>query len=225
VASSKNLSIMQIIHYTDGYGGNYNYSTACGQEIHSHSKTDDATIDPALVTCDKCKASDNWVENYGHSSGQTKTNIKRRIYIESDILHADEIRTAQREVEAIWKEKSVECIKRIFSEVLDFAWHDLEKTWNAVKKADEIYSTSSLVPLCGGSYMGAPVIFNGMCERAIKENVQGKDVYILNKLEYIHWDMIKIDLMQEAFKNNNLFMYNDNYNMEKVDVSKINKTN
>lgn len=214
---------MKKIHYTEGYGGNYNYATACGKEIHSHSKTEDATIDPRLVTCKACMKTEVWKEDHGHSTGATKTSIKRRIYIESDILHADELHDAQRTVVRLCEEKSSKYIKRVFAEVLDLAWHDLEKTWEAVKNADEIYSNSSLLPLCGGSYMGAPVIFNGMCERAIKENIKGKDVYILNSLKNISWHMIKIDLMKKAFKHNNLFMYDDDYSMVKVDVSKIKK--
>lgn len=216
---------MQTVHYTNGYGGNYNYTTSCGEEIHSHSKTDTATIDPAQVTCERCRATTTWVEDYGFSSGETKTDIKRRIYIESDILHVDEIQAAQITVSDLCEDKSVGCIKRVFAEILDYAWHDLDKTWQSVKKADEIYTNSSLVPLSGGSYIGAPVIFNGMCERAIKEQVIGKDVYILNKLANIDWYMIKLDIMKEAFKHNNLFMYNDDYVMEKVDISKINKRN
>jgi hypothetical protein len=227
IVGSKNLSIMQVIHYTNGYGGKYNYATSCGEEIDSHSKTDGATIDPAEVTCEKCKATEAWGEDYGYSSGNTITSIKRRIYIESDILHVTEIRDAQREVRGICKAKSAEFIKRVFAEIIDYAWHDLEKTWAAVKKADEIYANSSLMPLSGGSYTGAPVIFNGMCERAIKEQIKGKDVYILNSLENIEWYMIDIDLMRGAFKHNNLFMYNDefSYNMEKVDIYKIDKRN
>ena len=212
---------MKKIHYTDGYGGNYNYQTACGKKIHSHSKTEDATIDPVMVTCKDCLKTKEYINNYGYSTGAITTTIKRRIYIESDVLHADELRDAQRTVSDLCKEKGVKHTKRVFAEVLDYAWHDLEKTWAAVKKADEIYSNSSLMPLSGGSYMGAPVIFNGMCERAIKEGVTGKDVYILNSLKNIDWYMIKIDLMKQAFKSNNLFMYNDNYDMVKVDVSKI----
>lgn len=215
---------MQTVHYTNGYGGSYNYSTSCGLEIHSHSKTDTATIHPSKVTCEKCRATDIWVEDYGHSSGETKTDARRRIYIESDILHVDEIRTAQRTVREICKEKSAACIKRVFSEVLDYAWHDLDETWKSVKKADEIYTISSLLPLSGGSYVGAPVIFNGMCERAINEQIKGKDVYILHPLSDINWYMIKIDIMKEAFKHNNLFMYNDDYEIEQVNISKINKT-
>lgn len=215
--------IIKKVHYTDGYGGKLNYVTTCGEEIHSHSETDGASIDPMKVTCKKCLAAKEWAEDYGHSTGVTKTNIKRRIYLESDILHASELRTAQNKVSDLCDDKGVKYIRRVFSEVLDGAWHDLEKTWAAVKKADEIYSDSSLMPLVGGSYMGAPVIFNGMCERAIKEDIRGKDVYILNSLKNINWYMIKIDVMKKAFKNNNLFMYNDDYEITKVDVSKIKK--
>lgn len=214
---------MQTVHYTCGYEGKYTYNTICGEEIDSHSKTDIATISPENVTCEKCKAYEKWTEDYGHSSGEIKTSIKRRIYIESDILHVSEIRNAQREVREICKSKGAEFIKRVFSEILDYAWHDLDKTWQSVKLADEIYTISSLLPLSGNSYTGAPVIFNGMCDRAIKEQVTGKDVYILNSLENIEWYMIDMDLMKEAFKLNRLFMYDDEFsiNMKQVDVFKV----
>lgn len=210
-------------HYTTGYGGKYNYATFCGLQIDSHSETDGATVDPVEVTCEKCRATKDWKEDYGHSTGKTKTSIKRRIFIESDILHANELERNQRKVFELCYEKKVKCIKRVFAEVLDRAWHNLEKTWISVKAADEIYADSSLMPLIGNSYMGAPVIFNGMCERAIKENVKGKSVYILNSLNNINWYMIDIPLMKQAFKDNDLFMYNDDYEIVKVDVSKIRK--
>jgi len=213
---------MKKMHYTDGYGGNFNYAAICGKEIHSHSEIEGATIDPREVTCKKCLTTKEWKEDY-KDSNEVTVGIKRRIYIESDILHSDEFRDAQRTVVDLCKENQTKYVRRVFSEVLDYAWHDLEKTWGAVKKADEIYSNSSLVPLCGGSYMGAPVIFNGMCERAIKEKIKGKDVFILNSLSNINWYMIKIDVMKEAFKHNSLFMYDKDYELTKVDVSKIKK--
>lgn len=150
--------------------------------------------------------------------------MKRRIFIESDILHDDEFRTAKREVRHILEDKGEEYVKDVFDEALDFAWHDLEKTWKAVKKADEIYASSSLMPLVGNSYMGAPVIFNGMCERALKENITGKSVIILNVPKHIYWGMIDIPLMKKAFKNNDLYMYDDEYEkLVKINVSKIKK--
>jgi hypothetical protein len=212
---------MKKTHYTIGYGGKFNYTTFCGKEIHSHSEKEEATIDPTKVTCKKCLESKEWVDDYGYATGHTETDIKRRIYIESDILHASELERAQQTVMSLCEERKVNYIRRVFAEVLDYAWHDLEKTWNAVKRADEIYSDSSLLPLSGGSYMGAPVIFNGMCERAIKEGITGKDVYILNSIKNVSWDMIEIAVMKKAFKKNNLFMYNEDYEIIKVDVSKI----
>lgn len=210
------------IHYTVGYGGKLNYHTTCGKEIHSHSKTEDASIDPAKVNCKKCMANKDWKEDL-EDSKKDRPGIKRRIYLESDFLHASELERAQNTVEGLCETKKVKYVRRVFSEVLEMAWHDLAKTWVAVKNADEIYSDSSLIPLSGGSYMGAPKIFNGMCERAIKEGVTGKDVYILNYLKNIYWGMIDIPLMKKAFKKNNLFMYNDKHEIIKVDVSKIKK--
>lgn len=213
---------MQTIHYTVGYGGNLNYLTTCGKEIHSHSELETASIDPASVTCKKCKSKQEWKDDFGHSTGQVAEKI-RRIFIESDIVHADELRSAQRDVASLCEDRGEKCTKRVFSEVLDHAWHDLEKTWVAVKKADEIYAISSLMPLIGGAYMGAPVIFNGMCERAIKEGIKGKSVFILNSIKNVYWDMIDVSVMRKAFAKNTLYMYDENYDMKKVDTSKIRK--
>ena len=80
---------------------------------------------------------------------------KIRIFIESDILHDDEFRHAQREVANLLDDRGEKFDEdKIFDKALDFAWRDLEKTWAAVKEADEIYADSSLMPLVGNSYMG-----------------------------------------------------------------------
>lgn len=63
---------MNIIHYTAGYGGKLNYFTTCGKEIHSHSETEDATIDPTKVDCKKCKSFKVWKDDFGYSTGQLK---------------------------------------------------------------------------------------------------------------------------------------------------------
>lgn len=147
--------------------------------------------------------------------------MKRRIFIESDILHKDALRNVQREVADYLDEKKEKYIKNIFDETLDFAWHDLEKTWKAVKGADEIYADSSLMPLVGNSYMGAPVIFNGMMERAIKENITGKSVFILRKFKDIYWHMIEVKMMRKTFKNNKLFMRDEDYNIVEMNVTQL----
>lgn len=217
---------MKKIHYTDGYGGKLNYETYCGKEIHSHDKKEEVSINPRDVNCKKCISTKEWKDDYHQwigidADGEKIVGVKRRIYLESDVLHASELRTAQLEVSSICEDSGQKYSRRVFQEVVEYAWHDLEKTWNAVKKADEIYSDSSLMPLIGNSYVGAPVIFNGMCERAIKEKVTGKSVFILNELKNIYWDMIDVKLFKSAFKKNFLYMYNEAREIEQVDITKV----
>lgn len=215
---------MKVIHYSrTGYNGDFTYTSVCGLRVKTHQENEGSSIHPDETNCTKCMDTKEYKTDFTDNSNPS-SDIKKRIYIESDILQADEFTTAQDTVKDFANEENLKCVERIFSKVLDRAWHDLEKTWNAVKWADEIYATSSLLPLSGGSYMGAPVIFNGMCERAIKEGITGKSVIILNHPKHISWYMIDIDIMKKAFKNNDLYMYNDNYDkLVKVDVSKIKK--
>lgn len=214
---------MKLIHYSRyGYNGDLTYTSVCGKKVKSHLENEMCSIHPEKTNCKECKNTkeykSDWTDTYNTSS-----DIKRRIYIESDILHKNEFKSAQNKVEDFAKDNGLKCVDRVFSDVLDYAWHDLEKTWQSVKSADEIWATSSLMPISGGSYMGAPVIFNGMCERAIKENITGKSVIILNQLKNIYWSMIDIKLMKQAFKKNDLYMYDDKYELVKIDVSKIKK--
>lgn len=210
---------MKTIHYSrTGYNGDHTYTTVCGRK----NKGDEITISPKTATCKKCLATPEFKTDLNDSSEDTKTDIKRRIFIESDILQAHEFRDAQRTISGLAEDNGLKCVDRVFSEVLDFAWHDLEKTWKAVKLADEIYADSALMPLCGNSYMGAPVIFNGMMERAIKEKITGKSVYILRPSKDIYWAMIEIKLMKKAFAKNKLFMYDDKYdNLVEINIKEL----
>ena len=211
----------ELIHYSRyGYNGDMTYTSVCGEIVKSHQNNIDTTVHPEKANCIECMRTNSYqVDLYDFH--QTEKGMKRRIYIESDILKASELRSASRDVH-YWAEGLGEkVVERGFSEVLDFAWHDLEKTWEAVKKADEVWANSSLMPLSGGSYIGAPLIFNGMCERAVKEGITGKSVYILNTVENIYWDMIDVKLMKKAFKKNSLFMYDDHYNLHKINVAKL----
>lgn len=209
-----------LIHYSrEGYNGDYTYTSVCGEQVRTHQKDIDTTIYPELANCKKCIAT----KQYKEDTRMTPPGVKVRIYIESDILQASEFRDAQRTVAQIAKKNKEKCVPRIFSKVLAHAWHDLEGTWAAVKAADEVYATSSLLPLSGGTYMGAPAIFNGMCDRAIKENITGKSVIILNNMKYISCNYIDIPMMKKAFTDNLLVMYNDEYELVNVDVSSIKK--
>lgn len=210
-----------IIHYSrTGYNGDFTYTSVCGERVKTHQDTESSSINPELTNCEKCLKT----KEYNIDLNDLKThnpNITRRIYIESDILKADEFRNAQREAAGYVKKNGGEVTDRVFADVLDKAWHALDITWNAVKDADEIYATTSLMPIIGNSYTGAPVIFNGMCERAVKEDLRNKKVFILNSLDNIYWDMIDGKTFKKAFKHNELYMYDENYELAKVNVSKI----
>lgn len=215
---------MKKIHYSrTGYNGDFTYTSVCGKRVNSHQENEESTIYAHAANCKNCLQTIEYKTDLNDAAFRN-TEIKRRIYIESDFLHADEFSSAQRKVFNLLEVQGLKHVDRIFSQVLDQAWHDLENTWKAVKDADEIYANSSFIPLCGNPSMGAPVIFNGMCKRAVKENVTGKQVIVLNQLKNICWDYIDILAMKEAFKENSLFMYDDEYeNLIKVEISKIKK--
>lgn len=130
----------------------------------------------------------------------------KRLFIESDVLQSDELSTCQRTVYYILKDNGIEFSKDVFDEVKDFAWHEGKEAWEAVKRCDEIYAYSGLVPLCGyGSYTGAPVVMDRMMKLAIDENITGKSLIFLRKFDKINWDEIDIKLLKKAFKKNKLF--------------------
>ncbi len=208
------------LHYSrEGYEGNYTYISVCGKKVKTHQEKEGSTVHPNKANCKKCLATKVYQTDLNDLN--TNSDIKRRIFISSDLLNATEFRSAQFEVYDFAKMQGLTCVDRGFSQVLDFAWHDLEQTWEAVRSADEIYAISSLMPMAGGG--GAPVIFNGMCERAVKENITGKSVIILNELKHVYWHLIDIKLMKQAFKKNDLYMYNNTSDLIKIDITKIKK--
>ena len=129
----------------------------------------------------------------------------KRLFIESDILHEDDLQTAERRVAELLEGAGEKVPKKIFHTTIDYAWHALAKVWELVLSHDEIYANSSLMPLVGNSYTGAPVIFNAIMAKAIEENLSGKKVFLLTKLKDLEWDMIKVELLPKAFKNNSLY--------------------
>lgn len=214
---------MKIIHYSrDGYQGNLTYKSVCGKIVKTHQETEGSIIHPnELVNCEHCLATKAY--QIDARELETPAGIKRRIYIDSDIVQADEFTSAQRAAYDFAEDLGLKCVERVFSEVLEFARRDMEKTWKAVKAADEIWAMSSLMPLHNG-YAGAPVIFNFMCKKALEENITGKSIFLLTDFSNIYWNMIEIPLMKKVFKKNYLYAYNDNgYDLVKFDVTKVKK--
>lgn len=140
--------------------------------------------------------------------------MKKRLFLESDILHEDELRFVRRKVYFILKDLGEEFDgKVVFDTTIDYAWHKLDEVFEAVKSHDQIFADTSLMPLISGHYSGAPVIFNEMMKRVIEEGVEGKEVFILTPYDDVYFDdsMIDLELIPQAFKNNKLFFYTDDY--------------
>jgi len=133
--------------------------------------------------------------------------MKKRLLLESDILHEDELRSTQRQVYFILKGLGEEFDEdTVFDTIIDYVFE-------AVKSHDQIFADTSLMPLISGHYSGAPVVFNEMMKRVIEEGVEGKEVFILRPYDDVYFDdsMIDLELIPQAFKNNKLFFLTDDY--------------
>ncbi len=131
--------------------------------------------------------------------------MTKRLFIVSDILKEEELQTVRITVEFILEEQGAQFPKNVFDQVVDHGWKNLEKTWEAVKAADEIYASSSFMPIIGNSYTGAPVIINEMMKKAIEEGVKGKKLIVLNELKRIYWYYVDKKLLKKCFSKNNKF--------------------
>lgn len=145
----------------------------------------------------------------------------KRLFIESDTLDQAELNTAKRRVYMILDKNKIHCSDEVFDEIKDFAWHEGVEAWEAVKRCDEIYAMSGLIPLLGyGSYTGAPVVMDRMMQAAVAENITGKSVIFLRKFADIDWNNIDLTLLDKAFRKNFLFTLEEKEFVQ-VDIDKI----
>ncbi len=142
----------------------------------------------------------------------------RRLFIETDDLDQREYRKAQRTVYRLLQ--GLEIPDEVFDEVVDNAWHGAAKAWEAVQKADEIYADSSLVPSDGCSYVGSPVVFNTMMEKAAEANIIGKKLIFLRELDDLEWDNIDMVLLAKVFVDNEMFTLEDEV-LVKVNIPEL----
>lgn len=149
----------------------------------------------------------------------------KRLFIESDVLDVSELRSSQASVALLLDSKHLSFPEeKVFDEVVDFAWHKPEVAWEAVKRSDEIYASSSLVPLAGyNTYTGAPVVLNVMMKKAIDENITGKSLIFIRSFDDIEWDQIDMKLLDKAFRKNFMYTleYENGYVQKQVDIDKL----
>jgi len=156
--------------------------------------------------------------------------MKKRLFIESDHLTDDELNTCRRTVRYMLKDAGIDFIPEVFDEVATYAWHEGEKAWAALLRADEVYANTSFVGLCGmGTYTGAPVVFDRMMKASIDQGITGKEVYILRPFEDVDWDAIDVKLFAECFKPfknkpcNKIFTLEEGRVWHRVDIPSVRK--
>jgi hypothetical protein len=148
--------------------------------------------------------------------------MTKRLFIDSDVLDEGELHTAQLHVELYLEAKGIPFCKDVFDEIIANAWHEPVPAWEAVLRADEIYASSGLVPLCGyGSYTGSPVVMDVMMQRAVDDKITGKSVIFLRPYKDIDWENVDSKLLKKVFKKNNKLFTFDNNELRQVDVNKI----
>lgn len=103
------------VHYSRaGYNENYTYTSVCGKTVKTHQDKEDSSVHPEETTCNECKKTKEYKTDL-EDSKLIAGSVVRRIYLESDILQADEFRRAQRKAATYIKEqKNLQVVDRVF---------------------------------------------------------------------------------------------------------------
>lgn len=145
--------------------------------------------------------------------------MKKRIFVESDILHSDKLDCVKRHLELLLESEQQDFLPEIFDVVIEGAMHKPEELIKAVVDADEIYINSSLIGLTGG-YFGAPMLFDAACQKAVELGITGKKIVFLRPFADIWWSNIDAEMLRMAFANNELYVTapDDMYKLVRVDT-------
>lgn len=153
-----------------------------------------------------------------------KIQQPKRLFVEDDeILKEGEFRTNLRTCILTHGFTTLKKEDKFFDTVIVDALNKTKEVWEAIKSHDEIYASTALIPLFGGSY-GSGMLFNNMMHKAIEEKLQGKKVYMLREKKSIRWDELKSTLLQGAFEHNELYVLSsedDDRKWEKVDIAQL----
>lgn len=139
--------------------------------------------------------------------------MKKRLFIESDVLHQYEVDSCANCVEFILQDMGIPFIPAIFDKAIGYAWHDMDTTWEEILLHDEVFASSSLFGLSGArTYIGSPPLFDGMMKRALDNKVKGKSLYFLTHSDDILWDNINLKMLVKVFATKNKLYCTDKKN-------------
>lgn len=96
------------------------------------------------------------------------------------------------------------------------------KLFEYIQKADEIYMSTSIMPLVGGTSIGSPETWHAMLQAAAKTGLSGKKVFISRPHDDIYWENLDHKLVSTVFKNNELYTISpDDRTWVKEDIKKL----
>lgn len=114
------------------------------------------------------------------------------------------------------------------NESSDFWWKVVdnarfeENLFQYISEADEIFMSTSIMPLVFGTDIGSPELWDAMLRLAIKNKITNKKVHIDRTLESIHWSNLNKKLLDKAFTKNYLYVASDdNEQWEQVDIDSL----
>lgn len=94
--------------------------------------------------------------------------------------------------------------------VLSDCGADITKTWSLIVSSDEIYF-QSILARNGRTKIESPDLFNLIMERAIKDGIINKQVFICSDLDEIRWSNIDLNNLKACFSaKNKLFVRESN---------------
>lgn len=106
-----------------------------------------------------------------------------------------------------------------FDQVIFNADLKKEEVWDAIKKHDGIYCSTSLelrIGVSGGA------LFNYFMQKAIAEQVTGKNIFIFREYKDIDWRRLNPELVDQSLRANSLFTSDEKFvNWVRVDIDQL----
>jgi hypothetical protein len=102
--------------------------------------------------------------------------------------------------------------KHLFDQIIYGAGGKIDKVWTAIKKSDEIFVSTALMPTNGyNGNLTSPELFNEMMRLSIAEKVTGKKIYIFRDYRSVKWQQLNADYVAKCFKENELYTSDSTY--------------
>jgi hypothetical protein len=100
--------------------------------------------------------------------------------------------------------------EKFFWKVVDNARFE-PKLFDYIQESEEIYMSTSIVPLVSHTSIGSPEVWDKMMKLAVAQNVTGKKVFISRYYDDIEWCNLDKKTLRQSFKKNSLYVRDKEY--------------